>query len=138
MQLHTYLNFDGSCRDAFQFYHERLGGEILQMMTWKESPMADQAPSGAEDRIMYACLRIDGQMLMGSDSTPQSPYQGIKDAGVVITVDEPGKAEQVFEALSENAEIQMPMGETFWAQRFGMLVDRFGVPWMVNCAKEGW
>lgn len=138
MQLHTYLKFDGDCREAFEFYHRHLGGKITAMMTWKDGPMADQASPEIHDKIMHACLDIDGHMLMGSDSTSMSPYQGNGDAHVVVSVADPDEAERVFQALSEAGRVEMPMDETFWARRFGVAVDRFGVPWMVNCDKEDW
>lgn len=135
MKLHTYFNFDGDCRAAFEFYHRCLGGTITAMMTWKDGPMADQVSAEVQDRVMHACLDLNGHMLMGSDSTPQYPYQSVRSAHLMLDVPDPAEAERVFAELSRDGQVTMPMEETFWARRFGMAVDRFGVPWMVNCDK---
>lgn len=136
MQLHTYFMFDGDCREAFEFYQRCLGAEIKAMMAWKDGPNAQEMPAEQQDRIMHACLDLNGHMLMGTDSPPGSPYEGVRDAHVVLAVPDPGEAERVFGELSRGGKVEMPMAETFWAQRFGTAVDRFGVPWMVNCDKE--
>lgn len=138
MQLNPYLSFDGDCRKAFEFYRQHLGGEIVTMMTWGEGPMAEQADPGIHDRIMHACLQLGDFMLMGGDATNDYPYETIAGIKVVLNVPEPDKAEALFRVLSGGGEVQMPMQETFWAQRFGVLTDRFKVPWMINCGKEGW
>lgn len=137
-QLITYLSFDGNCREAFEFYQAQLDGEIVRMMTWGEGPMAEQVSEAMHDRVMHASLKIGGFMLMGDDTADDAPYEGIKGAGVVLDVPAAAEAERVFQALSDGCRIRMPMEETFWAHRFGMAVDRFGVPWMVNCGKEDW
>ena len=136
MQLNIYLSFDGDCREAFGFYQRQLGGEIQAMMTWGESPMADQVPEGSRDLIMHASLQIDGQTLMGADAGPPQPYEGVKGAAVTINVEDTDEAARLFGGLSEGGDVQMPLQETFWAKRFGMFTDRFGVPWMINCSKE--
>lgn len=139
MQLQAYFNFDGNCREAFEFYHQCLGGEITAMMTWREGPHADEATPEMLDSIMHASLDLGGgHVLMGSDSTPRYPYAGVTGASVTVSMDDPEEAERVFAALAEGGRITMPLDETFWAQRFGVATDRFGVPWMVNCGKEGW
>lgn len=138
MQLSTYLGFDGNCREAFEFYRTHLGGEIEAMMTWGDSPMCDEVGPEMRDAIMHGCFRVGESMLMGSDAGPQHPYQGVQGASVVLTVDEPADAERIFAVLSEGGRVGMALQETFWAHRFGMATDRFGVPWIVNCGKEGW
>lgn len=139
MHLSTYLIFDGNCHSAFQFYERCLGGHIEAMATYGEMPedCGDQVPAAQRDRIMHARLAIDGQWLMGSDTTSVCPvpYQGIQGAHVTLNVDSPEEAERIFHALSDNGTIQMPLEETFWAQRFGMCIDPYGVPWMINCEK---
>jgi PhnB protein len=138
MQIHAYLMFPGTAREAFAFYAQVLGGEITASMAYGDSPEGG-TPEAYRDWIMHTSLNIGDQMLMASDHAPFCPgpaYEGIKGNSVSLQFDSPAEAERVFAALSAGAkEIQMPIQETFWAQRFGMCTDRFGVPWMVNCAR---
>ena len=135
MQITPYLNFDGQCRAAFQFYERCLGGQIPMMMTYGESPMAAQTPAEQRDRIMHTRLQVGDAMLMGSDMPPEPCGEGMKGSQVTIGVDNPAEAERIFNALSEGGTVRMPIQETFWAVRFGMLVDKFGISWMVNCER---
>ncbi len=134
MKIAPYLGFDGQCAEAFHFYERTLHGKIDMMMTYGESPMADQTPTAQRARIMHAHMKIGDQSLMGGDA-PSHMHQ--KPAGfcVSIHVDEEAEAERIFRELGEGGQINTPMSETFWARRFGMLVDRFGTPWIVNCPK---
>jgi PhnB protein len=134
MQINPYLSFNGQCEAAFKFYERCLGGKIVAMLTYGNSPMAEQCGSDVHDKIMHARLLLDGQTLMGSDS-PHERYEETKGMSVALGIDDAEKAERIFSALAENGTIQMPIQETFWAQRFGMLVDQFGIPWMVNCER---
>lgn len=138
MQLHTHLSFDGNCREAFEFYQRELGGEITAMMSWAEAPFADQVAPEIHDGIMHACLTFGDHALLGTDATAQHPYQAVAGACVVINIAQPGSAERIFQALADGGRVDMPMEETFWARRFGMVTDRYGVPWMINCGKEDW
>lgn len=138
MQLHTHLSFDGNCREAFEFYQRHLGGEITAMMTWADAPFADEVAPAIHDRIMHACLTFGEHALLGTDATEQNPYEEIKGVCVVINNPDPEEADRVFQALSEDGRVNMPMEETFWARRFGMTTDRYGVSWMINCGKEDW
>jgi len=133
MRLDTYLSFDGTCREAFTFYAELLGGRVAAMMPFAGSPMCDSVGADERDRIMHGCIVIDGHLLMGTDATEQHPYAGMTGAHVIASVQTPAEAERVFAALADRGTIVMPLQETFWAQRYGMTVDRFGVQWMVNC-----
>lgn len=133
MQLTPYLSFDGRCATAFKFYEQVLGGQLIMIMKHSESPMADQFPGELADKVMHARLRVGDSLLMGGDQLGE--YQQPKGFCVAISVDEPEEAERVFSALAENGSVQMPMAETFWARRFGMLTDQFHIPWMVNCEK---
>jgi PhnB protein len=132
MQLVPYLNFDGQCAEAFRLYERVLGGKIESMLTHGASPIAGEVPSQWHDRIMHARLVLGNQVLMGSDSPPE---HYVKPEGVYVSlqVDAPADAERIFRALAEKGKVTMPLEKTFWAARFGMLVDRFGIPWMVNC-----
>ena len=133
MRLNTYLNFDGQCEAAFKFYQRCLGGEIVAMIPFGETPARDHVSAESHGKIMHARLVVGDQVLMGSDTTAEHPYEGVKGASVSLNVDAPQEAERLFKALGENGKVVMPLQETFWAARFGMLVDQFGIPWMVNC-----
>jgi len=132
VQINPYLNFDGECEAAFRFYERCLGGTIEAMQTFGESPMAADTPADWHNRILHARLVAGGTALMGSDS-PSEHFEQPKGFSVSLQVDRPEEADRIFSALAENGTVQMPIGETFWAARFGMLVDQFGIPWMVNC-----
>lgn len=134
MQATPYLNFDGNCEEAFRFYEELLGGKIEAMMTHGNSPIAGEVPPEWHDRIMHAYLVAGDAVLMGSDSPPEY-YQKPQGLYVSLSVDDPADAKRIFDALAEDGTVTMPFEKTFWAEGgFGMLVDRFGTPWMVNCA----
>jgi len=136
MQLNPYLTFNGQCEAAFKFYEKVLGGKIEAMLTHEGSPMADQVPPEWRSKIMHTRLTVGDSLLMGSDAPPDR-YEPMKGITVSLGIDDPGEAERVFHALSENGTVQMPIQKTFWAARFGMLVDRFGTPWMINCEQRG-
>jgi PhnB protein len=126
------LVFNGQCEAAFKLYERSMNGTISFMLTWGDSPMAADAPPGWEGKICHATLTIGGTVFAGSDMPP-GRYEEPKGFSVLLAMDDPATAEQVFEALSENGRIQMPLQQTFWAKRFGVLVDQFGIPWAVNC-----
>ena len=134
MQLNPYLFFNGQCEAAFQFYADLLGGKIEAMITHEGTPAANHVPAEWRSKIIHARLALGDQILMGSDAPPdhQQKPQGFS---VNIGVKDPAEAERIFHALVENGTVTMQFGETFWATRFGMLVDRFDIPWMVNCEK---
>ena len=132
-QAIAYLGFDGNCADAMRFYEQALGGKLEVLMSGADSPMAEQMPKEFAHRILHARLALPGGGLLYAGDTPTNvPYEGIK--GVSITVDYAtvAEAERVFDALAAGGRVTMPMQEAFWAKRFGMLVDRFGTPWIVN------
>lgn len=134
MQLNPYLNLDGRCKEAFEFYQQVLGGEIAFMQTYGDSPMRDQTPPEWHDKIIHTRLIVGGEVLMGSDAPPEC-YQKAQGISVTLNIDDPADAERIFHALAESGTVQIAIQETFWAIRFGMLVDQFGVPWMINCEK---
>lgn len=134
MKLSPYLMFDGQCREAFGFYEQCLGGTIVYMGTYAEAPSDQQAAPEMRDRIMHATLLFDDNAIMASDGPVGQPPPSASNY-LAVGVETPEKAEALFAALSEGAQITMPLGETFWAHRFGMLTDRFGVPWMVSADK---
>jgi PhnB protein len=132
--LNTHLIFKGQCEAAFKFYAQCLGGKIQTMMTWGESPMADQVSSELRDKIIHATLIVGDSALGGGDAPPDS-YEEPRGFSVTINLNDPAEAERIFRELSESGTVTMPLQQTFWATRFGMLVDRFGIPWMVNCGQ---
>jgi PhnB protein len=134
MQLNPYLSFNGKCEEAFKFYERCLGGKIVAMMTYGGSPMEGHTPPEWRNKIMHARLTVGDEVLMGSDAPPDR-YEGAKGISVTLGIDKPADAERIFHALAQNGTVQMPIQETFWATRFGMLVDQFGTPWMINCEK---
>lgn len=133
MQLNPYLNFNGQCEAAFKLYHQVLGGEIVAMMTHGGSPMADQVPADWQEKIMHASLKVDGGGLLYGSDAPPDRFQPMQGCQVSINVTDTAEAERIFHGLADNGQVIMPIQQTFWAARFGMLVDRFGISWMVNC-----
>lgn len=131
MKVNPYLSFKGECGDAFRFYEQVLGGK-LELMSWGDSPMCDQTPEDWKGKVMHASLTLGDQLLMGADSPP-GYQEEMKGFSVSLHFDEKAEGERIFNALAEGGEVRMPFQETFWASGFGMLVDKFGVPWMVNC-----
>ena len=134
MQTCPHLHFKGNCTEAFKFYAETLGGRITFAMTYGESPAAEQTSPAMRNQIIHSRLEFGDQMILGMDA-PADRYHAPQGFEVMVAVDQPADAERIFKALSEKGPIGMPFQETFWAQRFGMLTDRFGTPWMINCSK---
>ncbi len=134
MTLNPHLNFEGNCREALALYAKALGGKTTFLMTYGESPMASKMPPGWADKVIHASFEAGKERLSAADAPP-GYYQKPQGFSVALDFDDPAKAEAVFKALSDGASVQMPLQETFWARRFGMLTDRFGTPWMINCGK---
>ena len=134
MKLNPYLNFDGRCEEAFRVYEKCLGGRILLMMTYGESPMGGQTEPGWRGKIMHTTLAVGDQILQGADAPP-GRYQKPQGIAVTIGLSDQAEAERIFAALAENGVVEFPLQETFWAVRFGMVTDRFRIPWMINCEK---
>ena len=132
MQVITYLSFRGSCEEAFRLYAAMLGGRLGEMFRYAGSPMAEQAPAGWEQKVMHGSLHVGGHVLMGADVAPEQ-YEEPKGFTLSVQLDDTSEAERIFGALSEQGRIVMPLAQTFWAARFGMVVDRFGIPWTINC-----
>lgn len=134
MKLNPYLLFDGKCEEAFKSYQKILGGEIVAMIPHEDSPAEGNVPPEWRKKIIHARLVSNGMVLMGSDAPP-AHYEPMKGFSVTLNIAEPAEAERVFNALADNGTVRAPLSETFWAKKFGMLVDRFGTPWMINCEK---
>jgi PhnB protein len=131
LQLDTYLFFNGTCAEAMRFYERTLGGK-LTLMTNAQSPIADKLPPGSGDRILHARLELDGRTLMASDWSGSQPYPGTKGFSLALAYPTVAEAKRVFETLAADGKVTMPLEKTFWAEIFGMLVDRYGIAWMVN------
>ena len=135
MSVTPYLMFNGRCEEAIEFYKKALGAEIGMMMRFKDRPEPappGTVPPGSENKIMHACLRINGAAVMASDGCAQDKpkFEGFS---LSITLPEEAEAERIFTALSQDGGlVTMPLEKTFWAPKFGMLQDRFGVGWMVS------
>lgn len=135
-ELNTYLTFNGNCREAMTFYAKSLGAE-LQLITFGDMPNPDGKPAPAEtkDRIMHARLSKGPLALMASDTMPGMPVQQGSNFSIALQCESPQEVDKLFGALSENGKVTMPVQETFWAARFGMLTDQFGINWMFNLYK---
>jgi PhnB protein len=137
MQWNPYLGFNGDCQEAFKYYERVLGGKIIAMITHADMPAEAQAqtPPDWKNKIMHARLIVGDQVLMGSDAPPDH-FEKTQGMSVALQVDDPNDAERIFAALADNGTVRLRIQPTFWAIRFGMLTDRFGIPWMVNCEKK--
>jgi PhnB protein len=130
--LDSYLFFNGTCAEAMRFYQRTLGGEIQAMMTYAQSPEPPQCGPGDADRIMHACLILDGRLLMASDAPQDQPVPPMGAISLALNYPTAAEARRIFDALADGGKVVMPMGKTFWAEAFGMLTDKYGVPWMVG------
>lgn len=132
MQTTVHLTFDGQCEDAFRYYEKHLGGKIEMIMRVDDSPIADQFPADRQKKIMHARVKVGDVQIMGADAPPDR-YQKPQGFSVSLSVDAPAEAERLFAALADNGNVTMPMQQTFFASKFGMTFDRFGIPWLVIC-----
>ena len=132
MKLNPQLVFGGQCEAAFKLYERCLGGKITFMLTWGNSPMAAQAPAEWRDKIFHATLAVGDNFLSGGDPAPEQ-YEQPKGFSLLLNLNDPADAERIFHALAENGTVQMSIQKTFWAVRFGVLIDQFGIPWAINC-----
>lgn len=136
MQVQAYLFFDGRCEEALEFYRSALGAEVTMLMRYKDSPEPPppgMCPPGSEDNVMHSSFRIGETTVMASDGRGEGKpsFQGFS---LSVEVPDEAKARQVFAALGEGGQVQMPLGKTFFSPSFGMVADRFGVSWMVIVA----
>jgi len=130
-----YLTFNGNCKEAINFYKDTLGGEILFSQTFGESPMKGH---GGDDLIMHTSIKIGDSVIMASDSgSPEHAVNVGNNISLAVGSDDVAAADKMFNKLAEGGKVTMPMQETFWAERFGMLTDKFGINWMFNCEKAG-
>jgi|SoiMethySBSTD1v2_1073268.scaffolds.fasta_scaffold14940_9 PhnB protein len=136
MLVNPYLMFNGNCAEALKFYEKALGAKIEFSMPFAGSPAADTVPADFGNKILHATILVGDTKVMASDAPP-GHYQQPQGISVSLSLDDPAKGEAIFNALSENGQVQMPYQPTFWAAGFGMCTDRFGIPWMVNVEQAG-
>jgi PhnB protein len=136
MQISPYLFYNGNCEAAFKFYEKVLGGKIEMLLRNEEAPESMPSPPERKKQIMHGRISIGGEVLMASDAPPDR-FHKPQGFSISLTVGDPMEAERKFKALSEGGSLNMPFGKTFFSRGFGMCVDQFGIPWMVNCPMEG-
>jgi PhnB protein len=129
---HVSVSFNGNCEAAFDHYASSLGGTIESLFRYRGSPFENQVPPEWGDKVMHAFIRIGALKIAGADVVPDK-YQAPSGFQVMLAMADPAEAERVFAALADGGDVKMPLQPTFWAARFGVLVDRFGIPWSINC-----
>lgn len=132
MQITTYLSFKGDCEAAFRLYEQCLGGQLGPIFRYGGTPLGADVPAGWSDKVMHASVSLPGLVLMGGDVAPER-YDEPKGFSLSIQIGSASDAERMFADLAQDGRVVMPLEKTFWAERFGALVDRFGVPWLINC-----
>ena len=130
MQINPHVSFKGDCEEAFTFYERCFGGQLGGLFRYGGSPMENQAPDGWSDKIMHGSVKLPGLELNGADV---ASYEAPKGFSLSVQLANTDEAERVFRELADGGSILMPLEKTFWAERFGMVVDRFGIPWLINC-----
>ena len=130
MNVKTYLNFDGRCEEALEFYKKAVGAKIDMMMRCKEGPEPEKITPGLEDKILHSSFKVGDSTLLASDGhcDGKPVFQGF---GLPITVKTEAEADRLFSALADGGKVDMPLTKTFFSPKFGMLKDKFGVAWMV-------
>ena len=129
----AYLAFNGNCADAMRFYEAALGGKLEILMSGGDSPMAAQIPKEYAQRILHARLALKGGgYLYAGDAPAQMPYQGIHGVSLTLNYDSVAEAQRIFDDLAAGGKVTMAMQPTYWAKSFGMLIDKFGTPWIIN------
>ena len=135
MKVQAYITFGGRCEEALEFYKKSLGAEVTGLMRWKENQDKDmKGPPGYEEKVMNAAFRIGETELMADDGMGEKTAE-FKGMTLAIEVADDTEAKRVFTALGEGGNVTMLLAKTFWTSSFGMLTDKFGVPWMVNVAE---
>jgi PhnB protein len=132
MQMSVYLSFSGECEAAFKFYEASLDGKLGEMFRYAGSPLADQVPADWQNKVMHASVTIGEQAVMGADVAPDG-YEKPKGFSLSLQIKSTAQAEHIFHLLAKDGTVVLPLEKTFWAARFGMVVDRFGIPWLINC-----
>ena len=134
MKLTAHLSFNGDCEAAFRFYEQCFNGSIVTMLSYRNSPAADEVDPAWRDKIVHATLHFGANILMGADVRPEA-YQLPAGFQLILSLNDVAESERLFATLAEGGDARMPLQRTFWAERFGVVVDRFGVPWEINCGE---
>jgi len=132
MQMNAYLSFKGQCEAAFTFYEQCLGARLGPIFRYAGTPMAETVPGEWQDKVMHASVTVGEQVLMGGDVVPER-YEEPKGFSLSLHMKDAREADLVFRELAKEGRVLLPLEKTFWAERFGMVTDRFGIPWMINC-----
>ena len=132
MQMNPYVNFNGNCEAAFKLYEQCLGAKPGQLFRYGGSPLEDEVPADWSDKIMHGSLTIGDQVLMGAD-VASDKYEEPRGFSLSLQMESTTDAERIFREMSTGGRVVIPLEKTFWAARFGMVVDRFGIPWLINC-----
>jgi PhnB protein len=132
MRMNPYLSFKGDCDAAFTYYEQHLDARRGTIFKYGGSPMAGDVPPDWSDKVMHGTIVVGGQELMGGDVAPER-YEAPKGFSLSLQIESAEEARRIFCALAEDGTIVMPLEPTFWAAAFGMVVDRFGIPWLLNC-----
>jgi PhnB protein len=132
MRMNVYLNFRGQCEAAFNFYAECFAGQLGPIFRYASSPMAGTVPPDWQDKVMHGSVTVGGQVLMGADVLP-GQYEEPKGFSLSVQLNDSADADRIFQRLEAEGHAVMPLEKTFWAERFGLVVDRFGIQWMINC-----
>lgn len=133
-KLNPYLNFNGNTEEAFNFYKSVFGGEFLALQRFRDTPDGDKIAEADRDKIMHVALPVGGNILMATDAL-ESMGQHLKvgnNISLSVDADSKEEADKLFQALSVDGKVEMPLAKAFWGAYFGMLTDRFGIQWMVN------
>ena len=130
--MNAYLSFSGDCEAAFRFYEECLDGKLGEIFRYAGTPLAEQVPADWQNKVMHGSLAIGEHVLMGGDVAPDR-YERPKGFSLSLQMNSTAQAERIFDLLAKDGTVVIPLEKTFWAARFGMIVDRFGIPWLINC-----
>lgn len=136
MQINPYLSFNGDCEAAFKLYEECLAGKLGPIFRYAGSPMADQVPADWQNKIMHASVAIGEQIVMGGDVAPDR-YEKPRGFSLSLQLTSTTQAEQIFHRLAKDGTVLVPLEKTFWAALYGVVTDRFGIPWTINCEESG-
>jgi PhnB protein len=134
MHVQPYLNFDGRCDEALEFYKKALGAKVGMLMRFKDAPDKSMITPGSENKVMHSQVQVGDTTVLMSDGrcTGEANFHGI---ALALSVDSEAEADKIFAGLADGGQVQMPLGKTFFSPRFGMLSDKFGVAWMIIVAQ---
>jgi len=135
MQMNAVLSFKGDCEEAFKFYEQHLGGQPGTIFRYGGSPLEHSVPADWSDKVMHGSVTVGGHVLMGGDFFG-ARYEEPRGVSLSLQMKNPADAERIFDVLAKDGKVMMPLEQTFWAARFGMVVDRFGIPWLINCEES--